>query len=389
MRKLSPRFRAWIFNRRRNEERRRRHHTTVRIYGVGGRIEGTAPRKVEQLPKNFCLDTNRDEVVKFLESLRSRFARGTKNRAMPRRAGRIRAIGSYFDFAAIEKITPAAALILAAEYDRGRLRSWTQAHAHAAASGGKVDPNANPLSLINVDRWNPQVVSSLAQLGFFHLLDIQQFIPTDLQSNESILPFVSGSRVEPDELAWKLTEKLKDLLQSLELPNEETVTHLHGRIIEAIQNVRDHAYPPGISLLYPTVGRWWATASVDLQQKRLDVIVYDQGITIPGSIPRSPKRDIITQTYRKLFGRNENFGDTKYDGEAIRAAIESGKTQTEAPHRGKGLIFMQDLISYCSHGELHIHSRNGVYRHMSNSDDKISTHDTSIGGTLIEWRLYL
>ncbi len=351
-------------------------------------MAGNAPRRQESLPAIFCLEENRDEVVAFLDSLRSRFALNSKIRSFPRRPGRVRKIGKYFDFSAIKNITPAAALVLAAEYDRAHLRQLASVMVRASHAGKNIDPDAYRLSLIDIDRWSPQVVRTLGQLGFFQLLDFEEFVPEVPERDEYILEFVSGNNVDSEATA-ELTTKLRELLTKLQIPNEEIAVHLQGRIIDAIQNVRDHAYPHNISWRYPPIGRWWLTASVDAIENRLDLIVYDQGITIPGSIPISPKRALITSAFRKIFNLEEDFTNSKYDGKAIKAAIETGQSGTDKEYRGRGLIFMRDLVNFCDRGELRILSRFGAYLYRSDGVDEEWFHETSIGGTLIEWRLYL
>lgn len=307
---------------------------------------------------------------------------------MPRRGGRVRTIGTYFDFTAIRQITPAAALVLAAEYDRARMRVLVSAMVRAARLGKELDVDAYRLSLIDLNHWAPQVVHSLGQLGFFELLDIDEFVPEVPERDEHILPFVTGDNVDSEAIG-ELTGKLKDLLDKLAVPNEGTTVHLHGRIMDAIQNVRDHAYPSGVIWQYPPVGHWWVAASVDTSENRLDLIVYDQGVTIPGSIPRSPRRALISAALRRLVGIDETLIDPKYDGVAIKAAIEAGTTGTDQPHRGKGLMFMRELVTFCKRGEIRILSRNGSYVYGGKGMEDVKTHDMSIGGTLIEWRLYL
>ena len=130
-----------MYNRRLNEERRRKRGQISRpvfIYRPGGVFKGNAPRRIEPLPKIFGLEENRDEVVAFLDSLRSRIALNSKIRSFPLRSGRIRKIEHYFDFPVIEKITPAAALVLAAEYDRARLKKIASIMIRASHAGKKL-----------------------------------------------------------------------------------------------------------------------------------------------------------------------------------------------------------------------------------------------------------
>ena len=346
-----------------------------------------APARVRALPTVFCLEQNRDEVVAFLDSLRSRFVIKTRQRTHPRKPGKIRTISPYFDFSTIRQITPAAALVLAAEYDRARIRRIAEVFSNAS-DWRKVDPSLFQLSLIDVDRWDPNVLRTLAQLGFFELLEIPEPNPDNVVEAEHILSFRSGKNVD-SAVAGGLTDELKNLLQKLKMPTTDATVHLQGRLVDAIQNVRDHAYPQNVSMRFPHVGQWWMTASVDQNENRLDVVVYDQGVTIPGSIPHSPRSSEIVNYLKKIFNLEEDVNNPIYDGKSIKAAIEVGQSGTEQPHRGRGLMFMRELVSYCRDGELRILSRNGGYSYRRNGHESEWSHPTSIGGTLIEWKLFL
>lgn len=396
MRKLTPRYKRWLIRRAFNEHRRKcrgSEGTIVRIFGPDGVVTGYTLHAVESLPRDFCLETNREEVITFLESARSRFARKVNRRYFPRRPGRIRAISNYFDFVQIENITPAAALVLAAEYDRGRIRGFNAAVKVAAQNFAqrRQEVNAEKMRypLIDVDKWNPQVLRMLYQLGFFKLLDIEDFVPNPPDRAEYILPFKSGDNVDPDALG-EFTDELRLLLDRLRFPNVERITHVYGRLIDAIDNVIVHAYPSSVAnWQYPPVDRWWVTASVDSDDNRINLIVYDQGVSIPGSLPHSPRFSVISKMLYSLVGVDEAFTDPKYDGEAIKSAIEAGKSETDDPHRGKGLLFMRNLVNQVgTKGELRIMSRNGAYLYRSDGHEETSSHANSIGGTLIEWRLY-
>ena len=52
------------------------------------------------------------------------------------------------------------------------------------------------LSLIDIDRWSPQVVRTLSELGFFQLLDIEEFVPEVAERDEHIIEFVSVNNVD-------------------------------------------------------------------------------------------------------------------------------------------------------------------------------------------------
>src|SRR3546814_3070922 len=77
------------------------------------------------MPSVLCFDTNVEETLKTLAELRRGLrtpTRGTFGNGGRRARGRIPWVGRYRDFEPLELITPAAALVLAAEYERSILQ---------------------------------------------------------------------------------------------------------------------------------------------------------------------------------------------------------------------------------------------------------------------------
>lgn len=146
-------------------------------------------------------------------------------------------------------------------------------------------------------------------------------------------------------------------------------------------NVAQHAYPdPQKDIdIYQA---WWMSGSFDTQTRLLTVMFYDQGVTIPASLPQS-----------KLWGAIKgmiNPGST--DGEQISAAFEVGRSRTKEAHRGKGVAQLLHPLHVCSRGALRIISRRGVY--VSNCENgqmecEVSNTKSALEGTFIEWKLYL
>ena len=76
------------------------------------------------------------------------------------------------------------------------------------------------------------------------------------------------------------------------------------------------------------------------------------------------------------------------DGQMIKAAVELGRTRTDADNRGKGLLDLLKLIDTVGGGSLQIFSRRGVYKYTHNSET-FTNDGNSIEGTLIKWELPL
>ena len=104
-------------------------------------------------PSVFCLDENAPGTLAFLHDFRevrllnlglpNRSDRGMKGRQ------KRRWIGTYTDIAAIRRITPAAALVLAAEFDRAVRRN-----------------RIGRRGIVNADAWDPGVARTLIEVGF-------------------------------------------------------------------------------------------------------------------------------------------------------------------------------------------------------------------------------
>jgi hypothetical protein len=59
---------------------------------------------------------------------------------------------------------------------------------------------------------------------------------------------------------------------------------LYSALVEAFENSRRHAYPKTASI-NPAVSHWWMSGAACQAEKRLTLVVYDQGVTIPASLP--------------------------------------------------------------------------------------------------------
>ena len=277
-------------------------------------------------------------------------------------------------------------MVLAAEYDRARIRNFARTFLSKQHHHGSSDQT---IQLIDIHKWSPNIVYTLHRLGFFTLLEIDNLVPSQHEFSSRILRFRSGNNVDAQSTA-ELISELDQLLSPLTTFNERgTIIHLQGRLIEAIQNVHDHAYPPNISWKTPPVYRWWITASVNVENNFLHIVVYDQGISIPMSIPHSPRQQEIMSLFRKMVGKEVNEIETENDGLAIQAAFEVGRSETGKRHRGRGLMFMRELVDLCTNGELCVLSRNGGYLYRKDGHEVAWSHENSIGGTLVEWQLQL
>jgi len=279
-------------------------------------------------------------------------------------------IGIYTDIAAIRRITPAAALVLAAEFDRAVRRN-----------------RLGRRGIVNPGDWDPGVARTLNDVGF--LKHLQAKLPKYQQRDpcfpeSRMLPMLTGDQNEPVE-----ADRLGKNLQSLtDFVVDSTLGHaIYVGLIEAMDNCVVHAYPEGHEFRYPTEQqRWWMSGSVT-DGRELEVIFFDQGATIPGTLPRS---SLAERAHHWLEETLHLVGiEAANDGQRIQAAMEAGRSVFQTQGRGNGLAQMRELVNLATSGTLCILSRRGRYVYQKGVGEMTYTLDRSIGGTLVHWRLRL
>lgn len=111
-------------------------------------------------------------------------------------------------------------------------------------------------------------------------------------------------------------------------------------------------------------------------QKTLHFFMYDQGVGIPRTLPRST-----------LWEQIRAFRLERSDADLIDAAIEVRRSSTAIPGRGRGLDEIVSYIDAEQRGRLRIVSGNGEVCYLP---DRTRTRRTLPGrliGTLIEWQI--
>ena len=263
---------------------------------------------------------------------------------------------------------------------------------------------------IDVEKWQPEVAAVLERLGLLNILEIDQATTDSVArlSNNSIfiIPIRSGDKVvgaEADGLNEEMAEVAIDVAHSYWKDAENTymgddeinekwmekAAGIYAILIEAMDNVISHAYLKDVPLPLRTVRRWWMTAAIERAESKLTVAIFDQGISIPVSLPHWRNYGRVRRVLRRTLGIEHDPKDTSQDGEAIRLATRVAASSTRQPHRGKGLAFMQNFIDECTDGRLRIVSRCGEYRYSKGEAPVVIAHPVSIGGTLLEWEVRL
>jgi hypothetical protein len=274
--------------------------------------------------------------------------------------GRVGWVRNYQDFRSLEAISAGAALLMAAEYDRAR------------TIGGY------PLAVVDPEGWNPGVHAALSMLGFFDLLDLpQQQGPTDFQ----------GFHIErlASEMAANSQPALDRIIALFDRAGGEARLRLTlcGAVVDALENVRDHAYPPDHFFKIRHVPNWWFTGAAHQDDRSLILAVYDQGITIPVSLPRRFGMERVVAAFQRSFGLPFDPADPQHDGPALEAAMQLSATSTGEHFRGKGLAKIRDVVRECQGGRLRIVSRNGEYI-FDGSKAWSKTHEVTLPGTYVE-----
>jgi hypothetical protein len=115
----------------------------------------------------------------------------------------------------------------------------------------------------------------------------------------------------------------------------------------------------------------------------LVLAVYDQGITIPVTLPRRFGIDHVKAAFERWFRLSFDPADTKNDGAALDAAMRLSATSTAEHYRGKGLAKIREVVSQCQGGRLRIVSRNGQYI-FDGKNTQTTNMQVRLPGTYVE-----
>lgn len=332
------------------------------------------------MPSKFCIVENPEETIGFLNRLRERLLRPPVSgiRAITARLnaegksrGAPRWIGPYIDFSTMTHIAATSALVLAAEYDRARsLRA-------------KDINELGRLFVVNPQEWNDDVFGKLVDVGFFDILGVAQ-TQSHSDVDRRILRFRSGLDNDSTEIAAMLDE-LEKMFSDVGLNANDACFELNGALGEAMENTVRCAYPSGSQFRLPHVGRWWMTGALSRSERRMSVAIFDQGVSIPGSLHEWRFYGGFAERFRNVIGLPVDLTDPKYDGRVIELAIEESATSTNLEKHGKGLGHIKAFVDQCSSGRLTIVSRYGFYMYEKGKKPLVKSLNVNMGGTLVEW----
>lgn len=260
-------------------------------------------------------------------------------------------VGLTIDLSGITKITPTGAVLLLAEIDR-------------ALAGQE------PQTLRIVRCRDPIVDAVMCQIGIYETGEA----PTPEADRDDVKHWHHATGVASEG------EKGGSILEAYEgrLAGDLT-SDLYAGIVEAMTNTVHHAYRGEIGTdLRRFIGkRWWALSQE--REGELTIAFCDLGIGIPRSLPRSStfERPVVQAMWKSL-------GLDRSDANAIKVAVELGRTSTGQQGRGRGLSEIIEAANLSPGGRVLISSNRGVFVSV---DGKAHSHDHShsIRGTLIHW----
>lgn len=146
---------------------------------------------------------------------------------------------------------------------------------------------------------------------------------------------------------------------------------LYDCVVEAITNVRHHAYEGDART------RWWMFASII--ESHLTVAIHDGGRSIPVTLMEKP--GVRQQVKQWIWGRK------KVDVMLLKAAM-GGLSRTKLAYRGKGLPEMLESTRKMPGSSLSIYSRKGVFATFLDSvPDACELLSHTVEGTLVLWSL--
>lgn len=341
-------------------------HRTVTVFRDGRYELASITGDARPVPAHLSFSRNHEETVTFLGELRrtlTEYWRPPPSRKERRRRARGPvSYRSYWDFTSIESITPVVALVIAAEYDRMRRR------------GGWV------MRAIEYEKWNPQVRAFLDGVGFLRLTGVDGTGGDFLDGPDWRLLRMRSGETADGEIVSKV-------LSQLGVPELIDDADVYGAIIEALVNTRHHAYPEGHKLPEPFVGDWWLTGFVNRKSGQVWLAVYDQGVTIPVTLPSWERFPSYRRAFKRLLGREVDVADKSYDGAAIALAMAAGRTSTGLSYRGRGLPAMEAAVNLCRAGSITILSRCGEYHRRKGGKPTYRNWNCELGGTLVMWDL--
>lgn len=371
VRKISQKQKNYLVRKSRegNRQRTRSHHRQIRYHEARERFNSIRKFLPETTwtknarpgyisfdpPKHFSLFENYEETLAFLLDLRI-LTTEVGQLSGPRRPS------IFANFPIIENIDAASGLVLAAEVDR-----WT-----------RLADRRRMRSFD--DEWHPQIREFFHSAGLFELLKVEPKTTSHYTDDGPLkaLKYQTGIVAEGET-----ADAMRNELERLCGESIGSRTHVYDAISEAMTNVVHHAYPVDFKF-WPNVPikRWWLGGSWQVDKGTVTVQMYDQGVGIPKTLPKSRHWAEVLPILWRLDSESTDAG-------MIEAAMDYGRTSTGESGRGKGLAQMVDWIVDSGSGSLKILSGKGKVTMLPAKKPIKETLSAEFPGTLVEWEVCL
>ncbi|WP_139719140.1 hypothetical protein [Aeromonas sobria] len=229
------------------------------------------------------------------------------------------------------------------------------------------------------------VDSVLNRLGFYAALGFKQFTSREL-ANVKCWDIIRGVKVNSDAAGQMLQAVETSLVQR----TGGKAQRLFGPLVEAMNNVVEHAYFPAIwKGEQPEGHRWWCFTALVADQ--LTVLIGDKGVGISATLEQTQPKGLLDLLKQKVGGVFSN------DADYIMAAMDVKRTRTSLSHRGNGGKDLKSAIEKIPNSRLTVISNKGVYRYhhvARNGNDPVlnesrESSEQSIVGTIVEWTIPL
>ncbi len=276
------------------------------------------------------------------------------------------------DLEETRELTLDAALVLTSEY-----------HSACLSSNSKT---SSYRPMIDDRGWQPNVRSLLKTLGFYELVDAggrTSDISDPQIGSLRFVPFVSEEEVT-GQRADELLEALRNAAG--QAPKREEA---YSALVEAIGNVRGHAYPADAPpVIGPVCHRWWAAGAYDPILGVLQFAVYDRGVGIACTLPKQPFfSSILRLTAPERTDADVIAGAIRYG--RSRHATERRKGNRIPQGRGNGLWTICQIVEELEGSYVRITSGRGSVEYHGKRDVRKKKYSNTFCGTLVEWTLKL
>lgn len=218
---------------------------------------------------------------------------------------------------------------------------------------------------------DPHVRDLLGEVGYYDYFrqGDELWSPAEKKSGH-FLAHQKGTRLEP-----RVVKSLMQHFASAATLEKELSSALYEALIECMNNVLEHAYPPHA----PHAQRyrlWWILSYVDPKAQKISFCFFDQGVGIPGTI-------------RTRFRDQPWLGPLKRtDSELVQmAVIRGGYSSTKLPSKGRGLPTLKRFIDTSTDGELSIVSHKSICTFNTGREPVRSDEKITLPGTLIAWNI--